>query len=369
LDSPVSIEFENIHLQEVLEFINNTWEVNMALDWRVVAPPPPRAKPTKPARTESTGIFGWFAKLFKSERKPVPAPALPAEEPEGDTASAPVANSRYVTDGLVPYINLRDVCLRDALVALLRPLNLTFTTYPHAVWVSSPAMIEADRGRPKPESHFKDENIMKILASPVGITFENIHLSEILEFISDSWEMNIVLDSRVIAQPRVSVTDVKLGSPGYVTNGIVQYINLANIPLEEALDILLRPLDLTYTVERGFVWVSSYDLVSGGFVEARPGPAEPTSAEPGTEQPENRGAANPAKSTTGPEEPSIRALRIRQVNGSYRAQLQTVNTTKWYSEGEEFESFKVMKINPQEQTVSVFSEKDNRTATLRVAEQ
>jgi hypothetical protein len=302
---------------------------------------------------------------------------LPADEPEANTAAAAAANSRYVTDGLVPYINLKDVRLRDALVALLRPLNLTFTTYPHVVWVSSPAMIEAERARPKREPHFKDENIMRMLASPVGITFENIHLSEIVEFISDSWEVNIVIDSRVIARPRVSLTDVKLGSPGYVTNGIVPYINLTDIPMEEMLEILLRPLDLTYTVERGFVWVSSYDLIGGGPVErgAR-GPAEPITAEPkaippqtSTEQPGNLGAADPSKSTAGPDGLPIRALRIRQVNDGYRVQLQTANTTKWYSEGEEFESFKVMKINPQEQTVSIFSEKDNRTETLRIAEQ
>ena len=52
-----------------------------------------------------------------------------------------MTEGRYVTEGVVPYINLKDVTLREALKALLRPLNLDFSVQPSLIWISTPDNI------------------------------------------------------------------------------------------------------------------------------------------------------------------------------------------------------------------------------------
>ena len=60
----------------------------------------------------------------------------------------------------------------------------------------------------------------------------------------------------------------------------------------------------------------------------------------------------------------IKLLRIKQVKDKYRAQLQTESSTKWYDEGESFESFEILKIDPEAGTCQVRSERLGRVITL-----
>ena len=251
LDSPISIEFTDIHLAEITEFISDSWEVNIAIDWRVV-PPPPRPTPMKKEKGQRSSKHVPGEKATEAPPVPIPVPKSPD----------------YVTDGMVPFIKIEDVSMRDALTALLRPLNLTFVADRDVIWISSPKKMKEDATHPKPAPRFNDEQIMKVLAVPVSIEFENIHISEILEFISDSWEVNVVPDSRVVAPPRQSGGEVKMGSTGYVTNGIIPQINLTDLSLDQALETTLRPLNLTFTVDRGFIWVSSFDLINAAPLSA-----------------------------------------------------------------------------------------------------
>ena len=263
LDSPISIEFEDVRLVEITEFISESWEVNIAIDWRVV-PPPPRPAPMKKEKGPRSPKDVPGEKATEAPLVPIPVPKSPD----------------YVTDGMVPYIKIKDVPMREALTALLRPLNLTFVANRDVIWISSPEEITQDSIHPKPAPRFNDEQIMKVLASPVSIEFENIHISEMIEFISESWEVNVVLDSRVVAPPRQSGGEVKMGSTGYVTNGIVPQINLTDLSLDQALETVLRPLNLTFAVDRGFIWVSSFD-----FINAAPLSAEALRAGQTTEKP------------------------------------------------------------------------------------
>lgn len=68
----------------------------------------------------------------------------------------------------------------------------------------------------------------------------------------------------------------------------------------------------------------------------------------------------------GPEEPEIQLVRIQKVGDRYRAQLRTVNQTKWYDENEEFESFVLLKIDPENKSCQVRSEGSGRVITLRI---
>ena len=220
LSAPVSIEFENIHLSEIVQFMSDSYDINIDIDYRAVAPPKPS----------------------------------PASVPGPDR----------VTDGKVPYINLKNIQMREALNALLRPLNLAFKVESSMVWISSPALIEADAKRPQPDVHSASESLAKTLACPVAIEFENIHLVEIAEFISDSWDVNIVLDQRVIPpKPKKSGESAPVSS-AYVTDGNVARINVWNMPLSDVLHALLRPLNLTFKAEKDMIWVSSDAMIKAG---------------------------------------------------------------------------------------------------------
>ncbi len=232
LDSPASVEFADIHVGEIMEFIADTYDVNIALDWRVIAYPL-HQPPLKPGQT---------------------APAKPAHPPVKECSTC-------VTDGFVPYLNVNDVPLHEALSAVLIPLGLTFSTSADVLCISSPAMNEADAKRPPNSLTGASPALAKTLTLPCSIEFENIHLSEVLEFISDSWNMNIVADGRAIRPSSKSGLDEKMDPTLFVTDGIVNYINLGNVPLSEALDILCRSLNLSYKAENDVVWISSYALI------------------------------------------------------------------------------------------------------------
>lgn len=96
--------------------------------------------------------------------------------------------------------------------------------------------------------------IEKALDSPVGILFEDMHVSDILDFITKTYEINIIVDNRVVRPKDPNVVDP---AKEYVTDGVLRYVNLQNVTLREALKAILRPLDLSYSVQRSFIWISA----------------------------------------------------------------------------------------------------------------
>lgn len=66
------------------------------------------------------------------------------------------------------------------------------------------------------------------------------------------------------------------------------------------------------------------------------------------------------------EDADISLLRIQKTGDSYRAQLKHSSSRKWYREGEEFVSYKLLKIDPNAETCDVYSERLGRTITLKV---
>jgi len=60
----------------------------------------------------------------------------------------------------------------------------------------------------------------------------------------------------------------------------------------------------------------------------------------------------------------INLLDIKEAAGTWRAQLQTETTRKWYEEGEQFEEFELIEINAEEGTAVVYSERYGERVTL-----
>jgi len=67
-----------------------------------------------------------------------------------------------------------------------------------------------------------------------------------------------------------------------------------------------------------------------------------------------------------PQDAGITLLNIRTVSGRNRAQLQTESSKKWYDEGESFEKFELLKIDPEAGTCDVYSEQLGKVITLRL---
>ena len=70
---------------------------------------------------------------------------------------------------------------------------------------------------------------------------------------------------------------------------------------------------------------------------------------------------NESEQTVTAEQLNITLLDIQDAGGNLRARLRTTSATKWYSENEQFEEFELLRINPDDNTVEISSERSGRT--------
>ncbi len=236
LQTVVSVTFEDMAVEKILDFLSEVYGVSFKLDARVIAP------------LERDEPRLWFA-MDESNRLP-----------EGI-----VPLSDYVTDGMFDDVDIRDAPITEALSELLGPLGLDYVLEPGFVWISTPGRIESEVVR-LPPSRFKPYRHSEILEKTVSLTFTNIHLLDILDFMSEAYDMDFmsrfeklvfVIDFRVVQMPPVPRPKDDTPSerppahalriPGTaVTDGYVPHVNLQNVQLRDALRCLLRPLNLSY---------------------------------------------------------------------------------------------------------------------------
>lgn len=219
LDAEVSIVFEDTHLMEILEYLREDYDFNIELDSRAVSPPP---------------------RVTIRSGAALPSPA-------------------DVKKGTISHINFRNGPFRNALTVLLRPLNLTYSIEPSYIWISSSELLEADAARPKPDLTAASEALLASLSAPLSLEMEDVHIQEFVDFVSDGWKVHLVLDSGVVKREHSSPS--KPDSLDAVTDGIITYIDVRDVKLSEALDVALRPLNLTYMAEGDMVWISSYGRI------------------------------------------------------------------------------------------------------------
>jgi hypothetical protein len=78
------------------------------------------------------------------------------------------------------------------------------------------------------------------------------------------------------------------------------------------------------------------------------------------------GEKKDASGTTEAADPAIRLLNIQALpDGGHTARIQTQGT-QWYKEGEQFESYKLLKIDAENRQVEVYSEKLGKSITLKI---
>lgn len=61
---------------------------------------------------------------------------------------------------------------------------------------------------------------------------------------------------------------------------------------------------------------------------------------------------------------NIKLLDIQNAGGRLRAKLRTQSTTAWYSENDQFEKYELQRIDPDNNSVEIYSERYARTFTL-----
>ena len=160
------------------------------------------------------------------------------------------------------WFHCKNMPIRDVLNEILPDQNLTYTVEPSLIWISTPALLEADARQPGPNLDAASARLKKVLESPVSLEFEDIHIQQILEFMTDSWKFEATVDASVVRPKKGSEGDASSHPEEYVTDGIVSYLNLKNVPLKEMLDRLTRMLNLSFKVENDVIWISSYEKIT-----------------------------------------------------------------------------------------------------------
>lgn len=317
LDDPVSSQFSYTNVYHVLGFVSDYTGVNIAVDFRFVAPPVPRPETSPnlwvlkvefmPDGSERALIqlpfeeprwygvderFGEYvlagidtyadiAQVYSeaerynfclkvekegsadqpAEPEPTHRPVLPPPDPRIiQQWLGNLQGNQYVTDGLVDHINLRDVELRYALEALLTPLNLTYENEGDYIFVSSPELLAQDNERTSPESEITPE-LREALADDVSIEFEGEKLVRIPKFVAQFTHSDIAMGSECVEIRRPESEPAELVVLPEA-NWNVSYCNLRDIPLCAALDALLRQYGLDFLPAADRILVGTADELS-----------------------------------------------------------------------------------------------------------
>lgn len=213
LDAPVSIQFENEHISNIMEFISGYVGVNIVLDSRVIQPPEMSAR--TPVRRN-----------------------IPTRVPSRSN------------DGMVPYVNLKNVPLGEVLGAITRGLNLDYVVQEGFVWIGYREQVDnpAYFTSPPTPPDVADPDMLSALKMPLSIQFEDTKVGQILAFIADYHNINIFLDP--VAMEYTNLED-----------GTVPRIDLRNVETEEGLKALLRSAGLYYRIEPNMIRVGLPDML------------------------------------------------------------------------------------------------------------
>ncbi len=255
LNAPINIEFEAQHISAILAFVSDYLSVNIATDFRAI----------KPVR-KAAGLAGQpgVPALPPGPGAPSPAPgsAQPIISPPAavpDVPIDPVLDAMYVTDGMVPYVKLVDMPMKEALNALLEPLNLAYEVHPNYIWITAKERKIKDdwSDPPAPEGA---PAISDKLDAPIGLEFENQHITASLGFVAKYMDLSIKYDARAVPPPRNGATYFEVIDGKPVSTGMFPYIRLSDVPLKDTLKALLIPMGLTYRITPDFIVITSPEL-------------------------------------------------------------------------------------------------------------
>ena len=247
----VTLDLTNADMREVFDFISTAYDVNLVIDDRYVR---------------------------VAQRRPY--------------SSLPIAESSGI-DPVIPAVKVTNVPLSTALKTILTPKGLDYRVEPHFVFVSEPSVLEegsiVKELLVEPNS---DDMVHKLKESRVDLDFMAAHLRAVLDFVSNAYDVKVVLDETIIpAWDGSQPVEIKAGIPDAVTSMVV-YLRLENVPLRDTLKGMLIPMNLDYKVFPDHVFVSTPARLEAGAEApsgSNPAPAStPPSAEEDPPKPEQQ---------------------------------------------------------------------------------
>jgi type II secretory pathway component GspD/PulD (secretin)/Tfp pilus assembly protein PilF len=108
------------------------------------------------------------------------------------------------------------------------------------------------------------EAILKELSQPVAFEFECESLREVLKFLTEITGINILVDEQIFEQ---FGKDVDCYGTEVDRKEIFVTIHVSELPLESALNGMLRQHGLGFSIERDFIYVSTPDVLRGSSFE------------------------------------------------------------------------------------------------------
>jgi beta-lactamase regulating signal transducer with metallopeptidase domain/tetratricopeptide (TPR) repeat protein len=256
LDTVVSLDFsKGTDIRDIVEFVSDFARVNVILDERVMLPPPD-----------------------------LPTVALDDTVPKSPGAIEPTIPTE------MHRVYIKDMPLRNALEAAFKPAGLEYVVQPDFIWLSRPDVLRAETFPPV-ESRMtvpsgsgerRDELIGQVqgmaakLRTRVSIDFlAGTDVRDVLNFLSDFAQVNIVLDERVMLPPVPPPTapgapPSRPEAPGRpsvdgiertVYSNTRQLYIAKGISFGDGLAAMLKQMGLDYAILPEYIWVSRPDVL------------------------------------------------------------------------------------------------------------
>lgn len=148
--------------------------------------------------------------------------------------------------------NIRGVTLRSALRTTLHGKGLTYQVRDETLFITSREQAARYRpSRPPKPSVFlgteSEKKIYKALDEATSLDFLETPLRDIMDFLGDRHDAQIVADEAVWRHP------------AFTSSGSAITIRLDDVKLRSALNLVLEPLDLVFVVRHEVLWITSTD--------------------------------------------------------------------------------------------------------------
>ncbi len=313
----VTLEFSNVHLQEIVDAINKQYpDFGILLDYRVMDP---------------------------------------LDRPNRMTALRP----GKATDEWIRLQSSSSIHLRDFLKFVCRLTNTTPVAQRDYVWISSPYQLRKDGLADVPPAERAEFDRRMAMYVGGGLRAHVSHggygsIADILGDMSNSWSVNFVVDQRVVqrdSEPTGSTLvagddlSTLVGAPSH---GMLFGFNGKDISLRSVLDILARQLDLTYKVWGPGILFTSQTALNLG----EPAPADLLSAHAFAD------LARPGN--------DVQLLEIQDSGQKqYTAIIVYDEVATAYKVGDEFGRYRVLEINLISNTVDLLTMSERRRFTIR----
>jgi hypothetical protein len=213
-------------------------------------------------RTPLKQVEDQFGIRIQIDRRVVGVPVYDFTEIEPATVP-------YATSGMLAEVNLHELPLSTAVDLIASELGLQAVWEPGYVWMSTRDRILREVPR-HPAERFEAYANKDFRNTEISAEFIDVHVRTVVEWLNNAVKgANIVVDYRVVAPPGKDRHTIP--PRGKATDGVVEYVHLRDIRLDETLRLLCRTLNLTPVVQSGYLWLSTPELIrSDGLADAPP---------------------------------------------------------------------------------------------------